>query len=304
MASSPQRFEEISIPTSYLLFQVAASVKAKARETTATVSPRTTWTTALQTAQRSLELVDQQLVIFPKQTRERQQALKELALSTRSMPMDTPPRAFDGLPIRTNFPKHQIPPRASPAIRARLRELAKENMTLCDREPYPLQLQATTTERVLPIVPGTLRLRGMDSDLDDETAECSLDIDGMLWDTGAHCCAITEDILPYNFRRYLQNPEHEPYRHPNGIYVQVDGYIALSNGTFPFNCVFHVLPASSLSNFRSGVILGQSGFLNRITWISVPRIMLEMRGEVVSDDAWGEIHISDYVDVVGSHFTF
>jgi hypothetical protein len=36
----------------------------------------------------------------------------------------------------------------------------------------------------------------------------------------------------------------------------------------------------------------------------VPRIVLEMRGEDVGDDFWGDIHLSKYTDVVGTRCTF
>lgn len=323
MASPTQHPQEIDLPTSYLLFQVASSVKSKAPAATTKISCRTTWTAALQTAQRSLEQQDQQqdeqLVVFPKQTKERQQALKEMALSMRYTPANVPhktsygrtttsenasSRTSDGLPIKTDVPKHQLPPRSSPAVRERLRELAKENMAFNDRQPYHLQVPAGITERVLPVVSGTLTLRGLDGDPDDETNECKLDLNDMLWDTGAHGCTITVDILPSKFQTYLQSPEHDPYRDASGLHIQVDGYLALTNTSVNFNSVFHVRLASSLPNGRSGVILGQSGFLNRMVWTSIPRIVLEMRGEDVDDSFWGNIHLSEYIDVVGTRRTF
>ena len=84
MASSTQHPQEIVFPISYLLSQVAASVRSGAPDATVKVSSHTTWTEALQTAVNSLESNDQQLTIFPQQTEERQQALKQTALSTVS----------------------------------------------------------------------------------------------------------------------------------------------------------------------------------------------------------------------------
>lgn len=154
MASSTQYPQEVVLPTSYLLSQVASSVKSRAPTATAKISCRTTWTAPLQTAQRSLEQQDQQLVIFPKQTKERQQALKEMALSMRSTSADVSSRTSNGRTTTSenassrtsdgNVPKHQLPPRSSPAVRERLRELAKENMAFNDRQPYHLQ----TTKRI------------------------------------------------------------------------------------------------------------------------------------------------------------
>jgi hypothetical protein len=322
MASLIQNPQEVVLPTSYLLSQVARSVKARAPAATAQISCHTTWAAALQTAQRSLEQPDQQnqtLAIFPMQTKERQQALKELALSMCSTPENVPnrisggqtttpenasSRTFDGLPIRTDVPKHQTPPRSSPAVRQRLQELAKENMAFGSRQPYQLQISAGITERVLPVVSGTLTLRGLGGDPDDETDVCTLDINDMLWDTGAHGCTITVDMLSSKFQTYLQSSEHDQYRDESGLHVQVDGYLALTNASVSFSTVFNVRPASSLPNGRSGVILGQSGFLNRMVWTSIPRIVLEMRGEDVGDDFWGDIQMIEYIDVMGTRSTF
>lgn len=179
MASSTQHLEAISIPVSNLLLQIATSVKSKAPETLATVPSVTTWTSALHNAEYSLRSVDQQLAIFPKTTRERQKALQETTLSVLAISTNTPSTS-GGLPIKTNVLKHQTPPRSSPAIKARLQELAKENIKFGDREPYHLRLDAEVTEKVLPVVTGTLRLRGLDKDLDNEMEDCCLDVNDML----------------------------------------------------------------------------------------------------------------------------
>jgi hypothetical protein len=272
------------------------------------VPHRATWTTALQAACRSLEPEDQEMVIFPKPTKKRQQAMREFVLSQGFPPTSNVPppgsNADDGLPIRTPFPKYQPPPRPSPAARDRVRELAKENMGFRDRQPYLIQFRLGITEQVLPTVSGTLRLRGMDADPNDKTDECNLNLDGMLWDTGCHSCTLTADILPAKFREYLNSSEHDPYRNVSGVRVQVDGYLALSNTRFTFNTYFVVMPASSVPNGRSGVILGQNGLLNRMMWTAVPRIILESRKKDVGDDIWGDIQISEWFDVTGEHFLF
>ena len=147
------------------------------------------------------------------------------------------------------------------------------------------------------MVSGTLILRGLDADPSDEINECQVDLDNMLWDTGSHGCTITEDILSIKFQQYLKSSEHDSYRDASGVCVQVDGYLAVTNMAFRFNAVFKVQSASSLPNSRSGVILGQNSLLNRMAFSCVPRVVLEKQGQVLGDHIWGEINISEYVDV-------
>jgi hypothetical protein len=297
------------VPTSHLLSEVAASVKSQAPAATSTVPHRATWTATLQAASLSLEPEDQPMVIFPKPTKERQQAMRDFVLSQRSTLFTSnvlPPgsKVDDGLPIRTPFPKYQVPPRTSPAARDRVRELAKEDMGFRYRQPYLIQFRLGINERILPTVSGSLRLRGIDADPDDKTDECDLNLDGMTWDAGCHSCTLTADILPAKFRKYLNSSEHDPYRDASGLRMQVEGYLALSNTPFTFDTYFTIVPASSLPNGRSGVILGQNGLLNRMAWTAVPRIILELRKEDVGDDIWGDIHVSEWCGVTGEHFLF
>ena len=306
--------QEVKIPTSYLLSQVVQSVRSGAPTASVKVPTLTTWVAALETAQKSLASQDKELIIFSKQTKERQKALRELALaSTENLPpegartprsTDTSSATSSPLTIRTNFPKHGTPPRSSSAVRKRLREIALESKTLLDRQPYPLHLVAGITEPTLPTVSGSLRLRGLDADPLDEIDDCRLDITDMLWDTGAHGCVITEDILTSRFRNYLKNPEHDAYRDARGVFVQVDGYLAFTNTTFEFNAVFKVAPASSLPNGRNGVILGQNSLLNRMAFTCISRVVLENEGQVLDQNIWGDINISKYVDPTGTPFTF
>ena len=80
------------------------------------------------------------------------------------------------LPIRRTFPKSQPPPRASPEVRERIRELAKENVKL--RDPYVLSSHMRPTEQTLPKISGTLRLDGVDADSDDIPNACLLELYG------------------------------------------------------------------------------------------------------------------------------
>jgi hypothetical protein len=300
--------EHLDMAAHYLLSQVASDVKSKAPTVRTTVSPGATWITALSVVSQSLEPTNREMLIFPQRTRERQAALKKMILSERPLSStNIPPKsssASDRLPIRTPFPKDLIPPRATPKMRERLRQLAREQMEFADREPYTLKISAGITEKVLPAVPGTLRLCGIDQDPEDKTLECELVQDEMLWDSGSHSCTITKDVLPQWFLDYLAKDEHDPYRDATGTKVQVDGYIALTNYKFFFNSVFSVVPASVVPNGRRGVILGQNGFLNRMVLTTTPRIILEHRGEKVEENVWGDIHISEWISLFGERNQF
>lgn len=81
------------------------------------------------------------------------------------------------LPIRTTFPKSQPPPRALPEAKERIPKLAEENVKLQD--PYVLSSHMKPTEQTLPTILGTLRLDGVDADLDDLPNACLLELHGV-----------------------------------------------------------------------------------------------------------------------------
>ncbi len=223
--------------------------------------------------------------------------LSEQPFSSKNIPPGS--SSSDALAIRTPFPKDLIPPRATPRVKERLRQLARENMSFSGQQPHRLEISAGIIERVLPGVSGTLRIRGIDEDPKNGSYECIVTQDNMLWDTGANSCTITEDVLPRWFLDYLAKDEHNPHRDASGTKVQIDGYLSLTNSKFFFNCIFTVCPASTIPNSRNGVTLGQSGFLNCMLWTAIPRAILEHRGEKVKDNEWGDIHISDWIDPCG-----
>lgn len=178
-------------------------------------------------------------------------------------------------------------------------------MELRDRKPHDVQVAASLSEGLLPAVSGTLRLTGIDENLDRFTIDVAeVGTDDMLWDTGSDTCIITNDLLPEKFKEYLQTKMHDPYRSASGTRVQVDAYIALSNSKFEFNTVFTVVPPSSVPNCRSGVILGQNGFINHLVYTQIPRSIMERRGEDIQADKWGVINILEFVDTDGDLHTF
>jgi hypothetical protein len=142
----------LEVPTYHLLAEVAADVRSNAPAIRARIPPRCTWTIALSTACRSLESEDKAILTFPPRVKEVREALKKIALSERPFTNISPGPSLHSpgrLPIKTPFPKHLTPPHATPKVKKRLRELAKENIQLADRQPY-LRITASITERTLP----------------------------------------------------------------------------------------------------------------------------------------------------------
>ena len=124
---------------------------------------------------------------FPKQQEKHKQAVRELAFSEHPpFSSKVPASNTHDLPIRTKLSR-----RASHHAehhqrqKSDLRELAKENMKLPDRDPYVLNVSyGTLTEQSRPTISGTLRLEGVDAGPDHGPNACLPNFEGMLWDKG------------------------------------------------------------------------------------------------------------------------
>lgn len=57
-----------------------------------------------------------------------------------------------------------------------------------------------------------------------------------------------------------------------------------------------VTPKTKMPNERSGVILGQSSFIDKMVIETTPRSILVKRGEEVKEDFWGEIKVKSMLD--------
>lgn len=268
----------------------------------------TTWTSLLAEVIEALKPSDKKTMIFPEQRKleDRPEAFREQLFPPGADLTKT--SATGGLPIRTSFPAHiDLPERTprTPEAQERLRKRAKEEMmTFGHLDPFVITNTATMYDGVIPLISGSLRLGGIDApkltgqELYAAGSEIKLDRTDMMWDTGSYGCIITRDILPRGFAEYLDTPENDPYRDETGAVVQVDGYVALTNTGFKFQeVIFRVVPPSRVPNSRSGVILGQRGFIDRMVHTATPRAILQRRGEEIGDDEWGVITISEYVDM-------
>jgi hypothetical protein len=292
---------KLDMSTAHLLREITRDVRKNAPTARVSISPKSTWTNALAVASKALEDEDQTTLVFPERSKERREAIKRLALSEKprsstNIPLES--SASIGRRIRTPFPKDRTPPPARQEAKEWIRKMAREVVAQGYRQPYTLDIRATLTERYLATVSGTLDLQMIDAEDDDEFPDCKLVLEDMLWDTGSHICTITADILPERFANRLSDPKNDPYRNHSTTTVQVQGYLALSNCEFYFETIVRVVPPSMVPNGRSGVILGQRGFMDRLDVRQVPRVILEARGQELKEDEWGDIKIIEYMDPV------
>ena len=181
------------------------------------------------------------------------------------------------------------PKRISQEARNRLKENAIPFEEF--REPYNITFTANITEKTLPVVKATIRLMGIDGSFEDKTQE--LNSVDMLWDTGAHQTIISNELLSEEFRSYLQDPIHDPYRSPNCLRVQAESVIALANALVEIPAIVLVVSKSVMPNGRIGVIFGQQHCIDHMNYTSIPRRILELKGVKIEEDVWGDFVTRD-----------
>lgn len=121
--------------------------------------------------------------------------------------------------------------------------------------------------------------------------------DHCLWDSGAQYCTISADLVEDIDPLFLGLEIHDGYRNPKDINVQVDASFGMSNSTFQLSTIFLVVSKDTIPNQRSGIILGQYGFMDRMMVHCIPRSILVKRGEADEDTIWGEIHVNAILDL-------
>jgi hypothetical protein len=181
---------------------------------------------------------------------------------------------------------------ASEEKRKRLKEEAMSNPL--DYEPYAITLHASITDKTLPVVKGRLELKGIDH-IEGDSIEILEQVD-MIWDTGAHETIITEELLSESFREFLKDSRHDAYRLSNGLRLQMDAVIGLSNVPINIDAIVTVVSQSVMPNRYVGILFGQRCCINSISYRSIPRRILQAKGEDISEDMWGDIVIDEYVD--------
>ncbi|KAL6716588.1 hypothetical protein ACLMJK_006155 [Lecanora helva] len=201
-----------------------------------------------------------------------------------------------GLNIRNAVPTIELPEprRATLEERERLsKSFVKEGMV---KEPYHTVIPAQK-EQNLPTIAGKLRLFPIDWSTDPAV---EINEDHCLWDTGAQFCSTTSDLVSQLNPKSLDLESHTEYRiHHDTVAVQADGYFSFSNASIDISTIFLVVPVECIPNRRSGVILGQHSFLDRMMVESVPRAIVMKRGEEVEEGVWGGICVKGYLDLDG-----
>jgi len=161
--------------------------------------------------------------------------------------------------------------------------------------PYAFTLHASITEKTLPVVKGRVELKWIDHMKGDPTQV--LEQVDMIWDTGARQTIITEELLSESFRQFLKDSRHDTYRLDNGLHLQMDLVIGLSNVPIDINAIVMVVPKSVMPNEHIGILFGQLQCINSISYRSSPRRILQAKGEDIKEEMWGDIVIDGFVDL-------
>lgn len=277
-----------------VLCQLAESMNGEHDELSVTIPMYTTWRSALQAVESALNGVDKPFLVFPHRNTNRR-AIRELGLQAASEPHSANVQA---LPIRTSVDLDtlELRPPLSEEGRERLRQMAKEAANTEFRYPYA-SLRPALEDSFLPMIQADLIIQGLDGRKADPV--CQLKGVNMIFDTGAHRTFITEELLSPSFREYLRDSVHDSYRGMDGLSVQVDAGIALSNCLVPLDAVAGVIPKSKMPNQLVGILFGQATCIDRLSFRAIPRHVLRAKGEEISDGLWGDILADEYVNIDG-----
>ena len=318
---------KISLAPNEILLNVVQVLNGHVSHLKTDLDVRTSCIKAIEDAKSLLGNEDRDLTLHHVRTRREKEKLKELADEL----MHSQDQYSGALKVRNTIPANQLPSprRATTGEKAILKEnfrLTQSSLEAQDppkgtptQQPHvlpPASLEAqncpkgTSTQQPhiltqasleagkLATVPAFIRLTGIDGDITKDDDPCvELRDDKCLWDTGAQFCSITEDIVNKIDPTFLSLKLHDGYRIRANTGVQVDAMLSLSNSTFEISTIFFVLPVSDIPNQRSGVILGQHGFLNRIMVETIPRLILLKRGQEVGETVWGEIRVKAALDI-------
>lgn len=219
------------------------------------------------------------LLLVPPRTKKRIENMKKSTLEFKEFQENTEPNTHARLTYRAPPGCAPAPPPPNKKAREAVRRLALESNNE-NFEPYYLSLHP----QPLPGLTGCVFvMRGLDGD--ESSPVCEVAPDSVYFDTCSHCTYITADILPDEFRAYLRDAEHDPYRISNNAQVQVDATICFSNSDHKLSFTAVITPPLSLPNNLSGVLLGQHGMINRLGFEATPKLVLDKlgRGEGLID---------------------
>ncbi|KAG2026200.1 hypothetical protein GB937_002351 [Aspergillus fischeri] len=275
-----------------VLRQVADSMNGQRNELSVTLPAHTTWKSAIRAAEAAISDIDGSLLLMPRGTGNHR-LLQKTALQLAS---DSPSDNVSGRPIRTNVDLKSVEPHPpmSETARERLRNMAKKAAKTEFKEPYA-SLRPALGEGHLPIIRADLILRGMDSNETDPIYK--LEGINMIFNTGSHRTIITDELLSASFREYLKDSVHDPYRSSNGLVLQIDAGIALTNCPVAIEAVAVIVLKDKMPNKLVGVLFGQLSCIDRLSLRAIPRQILLARGEEISEEHWGDIVAEEYLNL-------
>ena len=276
----------ITLKPNEILLQVIQSIKGRVDSLERPIDIETTCTKALQHVVDSLEnKYNPDIWMTPTRTRAERDAVRNLAKTTNE---DLGP-----LKVRNCIPAAQLPP--PQAISQKGKMVLKENFRneLSLRKPFHHTV-ATIEDAKLPNLSARIALTAIDSDNNTDDPRITIQTDHCLFDTGAQYCSVSDDLVDPAF---LNLKVHDNYRFHNNLGIQADSVFSLSNSTFKITGIFFILPLSSIPNRRSGVILGQHTFIDKLMVELIPRSILIKRGEHVGPRIWGDMNIKAMVNI-------
>lgn len=291
--SAMDAVETITLHPRQVLRQVAESMNRQHEELRVTLPAYTTWRTAIRAAEAAMSDVDEPVLLMPHGV-SNHRFIRQMALESQHH--GGPQAELPVARIRSSVDLEQaeFPPAPPERIRQRLREIAKEVAKEPFREPY-VSLQVGLCEKRLPVVAANLAIRAIDGTKEDPVVKLkAIDI---IWDTGAHHTLVTDELLSEPFRNLLDDSANDPYRSEDRSTVQVDVEIAFTNTSVRMNAIAVVVPRTKMPNQRVGVLFGQHLGIDRLTCLSTPRSVLEAKGEHLEKTVWGDITVTEYLNV-------
>ena len=280
---------QISLPPNEILINVVHALNGRVDDLTRDIDVHTTCNDAISHVQSLIANHDRPLRLRKIRSRRQRERLRELAQSANN-----PNHPSGPLSIRNAVPASQLPSPKRATVEER--KILKENFPkeAATNKPF-ITTHAFLEDHKLATISGEITLSAIDGEETDPSVE--IRNDNCLWDTGAQYCSISADLVTRIDPSFLDLEAHEPYRMHSNVGVQVDAVFSLSNKTFEISTIFLVLPTSAIPNKRSGIILGQHGFMDRMVVETIPRSILLKRGEQIEETIWGEIRIKAMLDL-------
>ncbi|KAJ5120889.1 uncharacterized protein N7515_010277 [Penicillium bovifimosum] len=286
-------------PTDVVLGAVADGLKHSHPHLHVTLSSNhATFEESLSAAQQSVSgLLDR--ILLPNKDPVYRQRLREMAVQNQNTDSEGPQLEM-GRPIRTAgmLSDESMPTPLSPHRQALLKKRFVDDDNYEPRSPYALNLRPLLSEKTLAAVVGNVVLSAID--YDNNMPRCEMRHVQILWDTGAPITVITSDVLTDEFRKHLSDPVHQPYRNHDMTRVQAGFFFEFSNVMFQQDSIALIVDKEAVPNGRSGIILGQKACIEVLQYRSIPRAILEARGETVEEQFWGDLVVESYVHYDGT----